>query len=378
MTRVIIVLVTLLAGFFQSAAVCLGEEKCVETAGEAAIVSSDIPGAKTEATARAKWAAIEQVVGTEIKAESFIQNFTLVEDVIKTQAQGVVKSYKVLGHEIKQDAVSVKIRACVEPALARDAVSSLALNSSIAVFIPARKPGRSQGVDEYEETNLFSETLIEKLTDQNYTVVDVAPTQAVDAAEIDKALKGGSTLAVRSMMYKFLSNVIIIGKIDYTISTRKGDDIGYGLNMPFNAVTVRLAYRIVTKNRKTGNMEILTAGTEQAKGLANNAEDAAEQGLEELAERLTPAILDKIAGYIQGNIRKVALKVNGVPDLDTNMEIRETLQSIVWVSDVEAKRLGEFVVSYPENPVYLANSIRQKGRFTVVNFSPYSITLDYH
>jgi len=378
MTRVIIVLVTLLAGFFQSAAVCLGEEKCVETAGEAAIVSSDIPGAKTEATARAKWAAIEQVVGTEIKAESFIQNFTLVEDVIKTQAQGVVKSYKVLGHEIKQDAVSVKIRACVEPALARDAVSSLALNSSIAVFIPARKPGRSQGVDEYEETNLFSETLIEKLTDQDYTVVDVAPTQAVDAAEIDKALKGGSTLAVRSMMYKFLSNVIIIGKIDYTISTRKGDDIGYGLNMPFNAVTVRLAYRIVTKNRKTGNMEILTAGTEQAKGLANNAEDAAEQGLEELAERLTPAILDKIAGYIQGNIRKVALKVNGVPDLDTNMEIRETLQSIVWVSDVEAKRLGEFVVSYPENPVYLANSIRQKGRFTVVNFSPYSITLDYH
>jgi hypothetical protein len=369
MTRAIIVLITLLAGFFQSAAVGLCEEKCVETSGEAAIVNSDIPGAKAEATARAKWTAIEQVVGTEIKAQSFIQNFALVEDVIKTQAQGVVKSYKILGYAIKQDAVSVKIRACVEPALARDAVSSLALNSSIAVFIPARKPGRTRGVDEYEETNLFSETLIEKLTDQNYTVVDVAPTQAVDAAEIEKALKGGSTLAVRSMMYKFLSNVIIIGKIDYTISTRKGDNIGYNLNMPFNAVTVRLTYRIVTKNQKTGNMEILTAGTEQAKGLANNAEDAAEQGLEELAERLTPAILDKVAKYIQGNARKVALKVNGVPDLDTNMDIRETLQ---------VKRLGEFVVSYPENPVYLANSIRQKGRFTVVNFSPYSITLDYH
>jgi hypothetical protein len=378
MTRAIIVLITLLAGFFQSAAVGLCEEKCVETNGEAAIVNSDIPGAKAEATARAKWTAIEQVVGTEIKAQSFIQNFALVEDVIKTQAQGVVKSYKILGYAIKQDAVSVKIRACVEPALARDAVSSLALNSSIAVFIPARKPGRTRGVDEYEETNLFSETLIEKLTDQNYTVVDVAPTQAVDAAEIEKALKGGSTLAVRSMMYKFLSNVIIIGKIDYTISTRKGDNIGYNLNMPFNAVTVRLTYRIVTKNQKTGNMEILTAGTEQAKGLANNAEDAAEQGLEEMAERLTPAILDKVAKYIQGNARKVALKVNGVPDLDTNMDIRETLQSIVWVSDVEVKRLGEFVVSYPENPVYLANSIRQKGRFTVVNFSPYSITLDYH
>ncbi|MBN1614881.1 MAG: hypothetical protein JW950_10490 [Deltaproteobacteria bacterium] len=377
MKRIIIVMITLLFVFIQSTGLGICEEKCVEATGEAAIVAGDISGAKMEATARAKWAAIEQVAGTEVKAQSFIQDFALVEDVVKTQAQGVVKSYKTLGHKINQDAVSVKIRACVEPTLARDAVSFLALNSSVAVFIPARKPGRTRGVDEYEETNLFSERLIEKLTDQDYTVIDVAPTQAVDAAEIEKALKGGSTLAVRSMMYKFLSNVIVIGKIDYTISTRKGEDIGYGLSMPFNAVTVRLTYRIVTKNPKTGNMEILTAGTEQAKGLANNAEDAAEQGLEELAERLTPDILDKVAKYIQGNVRKVSIKINGVPDLDTNMEIRETLQGIVWVSDVEAKRIGDFVVGYPENPVYLANSLRQKGRFTVVNFSPYSITLDY-
>jgi hypothetical protein len=374
MRKITIVLSLLFFGFVY-APVALCQEKCVNTEGEAAIINNDIPSAKTEAIARAKWSAIEQTVGTEVKAASFVQDFALVEDVIKTQVGGVVKSFNVLNQKTQDDILIVKIRACVEPAKARQAVSSLALNNSLAVFIPARKPGK--GGDEFEETNILSETLIGKLIEQNYKVVDVAPTHAVDAMDIEKAVKSGSTLAVRSMMYKFLSNVIIIGKVDYAISTRKGENIGYGLSMPFNNVTVRLTYRIVAKNNKTGSMEILTAGTEQGKGLANNVEDAAAAALKDLAEKLTPTILEKVSSYIQGNVKKVNITVKGVTDLDTNMEIKSILQKIVWVTGVDEKQMGEFVVSYPENSVYLANSIKQKGNFTVTNFSPYSITLDY-
>lgn len=351
------------------------QEKCVNTEAEAVIVNNDIPSARLEAIARAKWSAIEQVVGTEIKAQSFVQNFTLVEDVIKTKTGGVVKSFKLIKQEKRSDSVKVMINACIEPSGAKEAVSQLALNNSIAIFIPARKPGRSS--DEFEETNIISETLIEKLTEQNYTITDVAPTRAVEATIIENAMKSGSTLAVRSMMYKFLSNLIIIGKVDYTISTKKGESIGYGLAMPFNNVTVRLTYRIIAKNNKTGNMEILTAGTEQAKGLANNVEDAAAEAMKELAKNLAPAILDKVATYIKGNTKKVAVKINGVTDVDTVMEIKGILQSIVWVSEVEEKQMGDFIVSYPENTLYLANSIKQKGNFKVVNFSPYSLTLNY-
>ena len=350
-------------------------EKCVNAEAEAAIVNNDIPSAKLEAIARAKWSAIEQVVGTEIKAQSFVQNFTLVEDVIKTKAGGVVKSFKLIKQEDRQDSVNVTINACVEPSGAKEAVSQLALNNSIAIFIPARKPGRNG--DEFEETNILSETLIGKITEQNYTVVDVAPTGAIDATAIESAMRSGSTLTVRSMMYKFLSNLIIIGKVDYTISTKKGENIGYGLSMPFNNVTVRLTYRIIAKDNKTGNMEILTAGTEQAKGLANNIEDATAEAMKELAQNLAPVILDKIATYIKGNTKKVAVRINGVTDLDAVLEIKGILQSIVWVSEVEEKQMGDFSVSYPENTLYLANSIKQKGNFKVVNFSPYSLTLDY-
>lgn len=349
--------------------------KCVNADGEAIILNRDTPSAKMEAVARAKWTAIEQVVGTEVKAQSFVQNFALVEDVIKTQSGGIVKSYKIIDEKIKEDLINIKINACVEPSQAREAVSSLGLNNSIALFIPARKPGRYG--DEFEENNILSETLVSKILEQGYKVVDVAPTHAVDAMEIERAMRSGSTLSLRSMMYKFLSNLIIIGKVDYTISTKKGENIGYGLSMPFNNVTVRLTYRILAKNNKTGSMEVLHAGTEQAKALANSTEDAAAQAMKELAENLTPTLLDKIGQYIQGNTKKVAVQVSGVSDLDTVLEVKSILQSIVWVSAVEEKMMGAFVVSYPENTLYLANSIQQKGNFKLVQFTPYSLTLDY-
>ncbi len=351
-------------------------EKCVQSEGEAAIVSGDIPSAKTEAVARAKWAAIEQTVGTEVKAGSIVQDFTLVDEIIKTQVGGVVKSYKVLSQDNRADTILVRINACVEPQKAQEAVSALSLNNAVAVFIPARKPAARES-DVYEETNILSETLIGNLTDHGYRVVDVAPTQAADAAEIEKAMKSGSTLTVRSLMYKFLSNVIIIGKIDYVISTKKGEDIGYGLSMPFNNVTVRITYRIVARNSKTGNTEILTAGSDQARGTAGSVEDAAAKGMESLAVKLSPVILDKIASFIKGSVKKVAIRVNGVSDLDANQDIKGMLQQIVWVTEVEEKRMGEFVVGYPENSLYLANSLRQKGRFTIIDFTPYALTLEW-
>jgi hypothetical protein len=353
----------------------LSQEKCVNVEAEAAIVNNDISSAKLKAIARAKWSAIEEVVYTEIKLHSFVQNFTLLEDIMKTKTGGAVKSYKVIAQKNDADSVNVKINACVDPVGARDAVYQLGLNNSIAVFIPARKPGRSG--DEFEETNILSETLIDLLTEQNYTVVDVAPTQAIGAGEIEKAIHSGNTSTLCSMMYKFLSNLIIIGKVDYTISMKKGENTGHVVSVPFNNVTVRLTYRIIAKNNKTGNMEILTAGNEEAKGVATEVDDAAAEAMKELVQNMAPAILDKISQYIKDNTKKVAIKVNNVNDIETVTGIKEVLQSIAWVSEVEEKQMGDFIVSYPENTLYLTNSIEQKSDLKIINFSPSSIVLEY-
>ncbi|MDI9570186.1 MAG: hypothetical protein QM278_05565 [Pseudomonadota bacterium] len=379
MPRSAAVICSICVAFLFLSAPCAGAQlRCIDAEGEAAILNNDLPSARMEAVARAKWHAIEQTLGVDVKAGSYVSNFALVEDVMKTQVGGSVKRFKILSQTEKDGVLAMRINACVEPKKAQEAIASeLALNSGIAVFIPARKPQGSAGGDAYEETNILSETLIGKLTEQRYRVIDAAPTHAPTAAALERAMRSGSTLAVRSMLYKYLSNIAVIGSTDYAVSTKKGEDIGYGLSMPFNNVTVRLTYRVVARNNKTGNMEILSAGTEQGKGIRNSVEDAAAAALKDVADKVIPKILDKTAQYLQGNEKRIRVTIAGVKDMETNIDIKGILQNIVWVSEVEELELGEFIVVYPENPVYLANSIKQKGNFTVDNFTAYSLRLSY-
>ncbi len=350
---------------------------CVDAEGEALITNNDKPAAKIEAIARAKWSAIEQSVGVEVKAQSVVQNFALVDDAVMKQIKGVVTGHKILSEEAGDGLYKVKINACIEPANAGEALASLSLNNSVAVFLPASKPREVthlENRDVHDEANILSETVIGKLAEQGYTVVDVAPTGAADAAVIDKAMKSGNYMTLRSMMYKFLSNLLLIGKAEYTISTKKGEDIGYGVKMPFQNVTVRLTYRLVTKE-PSGKMIILAAGTEEARALANNAEDATAKGLKMVADKLTPQVLEKISKYIKGVSRKINVKVAGVEDVTANFAIKDILQNTSWVTGVEEKGLGDFIVSYPENSIYLANSIEQRGGFKVTKFTQYQIEL---
>ena len=304
-------------------------------------MNNDRPTAKLEAIARAKWQAIEQTLGVDVKAGSFVSNFALVEDVMKTQVGGSVKKYTLLRQEEKNDVLTVKINACVEPKKAQEAIASeLSLNSGIAVFIPARKPRAASGEDVYEETNILSETLISRLTEQNYKVVDVAPTHTLEAAEIEKAVRSGSTLAVRSMLYKFLANIAVIGRTDYTISTKKGEDIGYGLSMPFNNVTVRLNYRLVARNNKTGNMEILAAGTEQGKGIRTTWKTPRRKPSG--CGGKCPKLLDKVA-YVR-NVRRSAYRSRG-SEYETNINQGDLAEHRLGGGS-GGKGLGEFIVTY--------------------------------
>lgn len=352
------------------------ENKCVQSEGEAVIVSGDVPSAKAEASARAKWAAMEEVAGVEVKAQSIVQNMALVDDAVSKQVKGVVQSFKVIKEEKRDDVFYVKADVCIEPSKAKEATGTLAMNNSLAVFIPARKPKADGVSDEYIEANALSENLIGSLIEAGYKVTDIAPTDAMDAEAIEKAVKSGSFMSLRSLMYKFLSNILIIGSTDYTISTKKGQDIGYGMSMPFTNVTVRLNYRILSKG-EGGKIEILSSGTADGKGLATQVEDAAAKGLKDVADKFIPVAVEKIGQHIKGAARRVLVKVQGVSNMSSTFEIKDAIQNIAWVTKVDEKGIGEFIVSYTENPIYLANSLEQKNVFKVQSFTPSTITVEY-
>lgn len=391
----------LFSALLLSTPVYASEPLCKEGTGEAAIIRGDVSSARIEAIARARWAVVEEVVGVAIKANTIVQNQQLVDDMISKKVNGYVSSFKVLSEEVQANAIAVRVNACVEPEKAGDAVSMLARNRAVSVFIPARKPrvvegdesitvtssdkkqvsrtrqSTSKTVDEYEESNIFSENLIGRLAETGYQVTDIAPTHMVDAEAVEKAMRSNNFTTLRSLLYKFMSNVMLVGKVDYTVSQKKGDDIGYGAENPFNRVTVRLSYRLVGRSPETNQFVILNAGTAEKQGVASSVEDAASKGLQALVDQNVPVILSKLEKHIQGVTKKINVKVVGKGNVDRSIDLRQILSSITWVTDVQPLALNEYTLSYPENSLYLANSLSQDSRLKVAEFSPDRIVLNY-
>ena len=379
-----------------AANVAFAEDKCLETKGAAAILNNDLASAKLEASARARWEAIEKAGGVEVRSQTLVENSSLLDDLISVKARGTITSSETVAEKRESDLYTVTVKTCVEPAKATDVVASLALNNSVAVFVPARKPRSIQesesttvtnGVrsrqsnvkttEEQEETNVFSETLIGKLVDQGYKVTDLALNHGVDTEGVEKAMKSGNLLTMRSLVTKFMTNVVLVGKVDYTVSQRKGEDIGYEVEMPYNRVTVRLSYRLLRNDPESGGMVILGAGTAEAKGSAGSIEDAAADGLQQLTEKEVPALMERFAKHVKGVSRKITVKVEGLDGLEGTFDAKRMLNGITWVSDVEAVGLNEYLVTYPENSIYLANSLSRQPKLKLTDYSPYQIRLAY-
>lgn len=339
---------------------------CVDVSGESAIVSGDIPSAKTEAVNRAKFAAVEQVAGVDIKSKTIVEDSALLDDIITTQTRGVVSNFRIVKESLDGEIVKAFLNVCVEPVNAKSAMSALSLNTAISVYLPAKKLLKSNNPG-YDDENILAQAVIGRLAEGGFSVRDLAESHSLKLKDIDKALKGSDQTLLRSLVYRHLSNSVLIGKIEPTLSSNKGSDAGYGISMPFNSVTARLSYRLMTKDN-TGKMVVLSAGSEEARGLAPNQDDAYSEALKNLSETFIPMILDKIHARLNEIASKVLVEVEGVKDPAETFSIRDQLQKVTWVTNVEEKGVGEFLVSYPENPIYLANGISQKG-FKIVKYT---------
>lgn len=345
---------------------------CVDASGESSIIRGDIPSAKVEALNRAKFAAVEQVAGVDVKSKTIVEDSALLDDIITTQTRGVVTGFRIVKESQANDCITAIVSVCVEPVNARTAMSSLSLNTAISVYLPARKLSRS-GTQDYEDENFLAQSVIGRLAEQGFSVRDLAESHAFKLADIDAALKGGDQNSVRSLVYRYLANSVLIGKIEPVASVMKGSDAGYGISMPFYTVTARLSYRLMAKD-SSGKMVVLSAGSEEAKGLAPSQEDAYAEALKNLSEKFLPMIVDRIHARLSDISGKVFVKITDVKDPAETFDLRDQLQKVTWVKTVEEKGLGEFWVSFSENPIYLANGLSQKG-FRIVSYTRDLITV---
>jgi len=347
--------------------------RCIDSVGvgEASVIGGDRAGAKVEATARAKWDAIEKALGVTTSVKTILHNFALLDEVIKNEVGGFIRDVKVLNVENFQDMVRVKVKGCVYPKEAERALSLISSDTSFSVMIVTKNPGSVV----LDEMNPVTTELVNILNQQGFKVYDFAGNPNVNPYDIENIISQRRFIALRAYMSRVLSGAMIVGKVELVPSTQMGQDIGYGIKSAFNVVTARLTYYLLTRDNQ--GLRIVASGSVSALGRALNQRDAEFKAMEALAKRVGADIMGKIEKYRASKKKVVTVTVKGVRSTKTNFRIKEKLQRVPWVESVEDAGLGRFRVRYLENTVYLANAVERMPELKLISFNATEVVAKY-
>jgi len=345
--------------------------KSVTAVGEAQIQNDDKASARIQAIARAKWAALEDAAGIEVKTDAIVQNAQLIDEAVKTNTKGIIKSFKVLKEETDGETYRVKISAYVEKTKAKNALSQFSKNTTIAVMLPVVYPDRH-----VEISNPLSERVIDGLITEKMDVIDLsAQKNSVNVAMLDRAIKTRNYMAMTNIAFNHMSNTLLIGKVITRAHVKKGQSYGYGNALPFNVVQGELSYRLLSM--KDGRAVILKAGTLSARGMGATMEDATYRMTQDLGDRVADQLVGVVLQEFMGqNSRLVTVRISRNTDLDKLMELKQQLTYTSWVLSVKEKGNDTLLVQYPEKSLYLATAINSKPNFKVKKLSDFLIVVE--
>ena len=340
------------------------EPRCVPSKGkgEAAIVNGDIPAAKAEALARAKWDAIDQALGTKTRVESVMENFEMLDEVIVNDVQGFVTEVKVLEETVYQDAVVTAVEGCVYPDKAEKVLSAISLETALALMVVFE-----DAPDASDENNPFQAEISQQLLDEGYTVLDSGG-ERLESREMERILLGKSYTALREIMRQNFSGAAIVGKVTKTVPTKAGDSVGYGVSSPFYVVTSRFSYNIVVN--EDGQMKKMASKTVKARGRAADLPEAVQKSYVALGDKAGEDIVATLSDLRANKEKTVILTVEGVRKPEQGFAVRERLQKIPFVGSVEIKSLGKYRIRYTGRTEHLAQEIDQLDSMELLKFSP--------
>ncbi len=343
----------------------------VESTGEAAITNDDVPSARLEAIARARWEAVERVAGVETKSSSFVNDFVLLDEAVIQRTSGVITESTVVSESRDGDVYRVRIRATVGEDPARKALSQVASNLAIAVYLPMIAPNGS-----IREAHEVTAKLIRQLVKNGYEVVDVADRGfVVTGTQLQSALENNDYSSLRSILYKYRTNVVLLGTFEISQIGQKGQRDPMG-TLNFDMIAATLNYRIVSGG-VDGLRTVLASGHLSEKGSGQSVERAIEDALAEFSKHQLPEVVQDVQRNVRAKTRLVRVRVDGVESMADDTAVRETLRGIAWVARVETERLGEYVVEYPERTLYLAAGLNSKTGFRVADFSENAVLARY-
>jgi len=296
------------------------ELRTVTVQGEALILEGDVPHARQRALQEAFNAAITQIMGSYINAESYTRNFQSIEHSVFSRTQGYVREYRILNETHDGELLALSAEVTVVGDAVLDDLTALGIVLDAIGNPVVRVDGHDEGLSESTSRKFFESLL----TARGFQVVDQA---SAESADVIVRLEG--RLRNRSQVGGLLGAVVELSASAYWQDSDR----------------------------------LITSGSMRANGAGMVEQDALKLAYERAAEGLFPDFLQGLLGQWQSEInsgRPIDVSVTSV-DYQQLTRFSSRLSRVFGVGRVTTRRFSgnsaDLVVTFTGTPDLLARLI---------------------
>jgi hypothetical protein len=322
------------------------DAKLVTVTGEGVIFNNDQATAEAKAIENGLRAAVEQVVGVYISADTLVQNYVTVSDRILSQSTGYVKSYTKKDSKVVDGVVVVTLEVAVSRAKLKGDLDELKAALArknfprMMLLIGEQNVGQSGYSQWWGNTaavismGVVENTLIDVLGDVGFSFVDPDVLKGkitqTDAYKVESG-NGLSTQAAREIANLTDAQVVITGT---AVAVDAGKVMGTDMHSGQADITVRAI--------NTDNGEILFSASAKATVANVNPVRAGQLALEKASKDLSQTIIAKITKKWLEMRQTVTIKAAGIASYQMLDDFSKALShQIAGVQGVMVRRMDK-------------------------------------
>jgi hypothetical protein len=344
--------------------------------GFAAITGGNTVIARDKAVDDALRKAVEQAVGTMVSSDTMTESYKVIHDKILARTSGYIEKYKILSEKPEGDLYRVRIQAEVGRADLTSDLSALGLlhvmveKPKVMVIID-EKVGGVYGLIDSESLGQAEATIIEKLINAGFNVVDAATVRSNISR--DKALRifEGDNKAAAAEGLKYGAQIVITGKAFSKSAIRSIR----GTNMQSIQATMQARVikadtaKVIASKSATGAQ----AHIDEIQGGALAIREASEK----LSDELIDMIVKQWAGEVYGRSQEIAVMISGVTYQHLGVIKKHLEKETQGVKAVHQRsftgNVAELMLDYGGKSTNIADALANK-KFIGFRLEPTNVT----
>lgn len=298
--------------------------------GVGVIIDNNTASAKDQAVQDALRMVVEQAAGIMVASETMVRNYEVLRDQIYSKSQGYVRNYQILEETVEGNLYRVTIQATVSQGNLKDDLMALGLiiarknKPRVMIMVAEQNVGMHYyafwwGLKAAQaDINITENTLMEKLTQKGFNVVDHAVKAQNVVLSDPYKIETLSDDAIRTIGNLFDAEVVIYGK---ALAKLAGSVMGTSMKSAQADVSLRAV--------NTDNGQVLAASSHRAAAVhpseVSAGADALKIATESIADQLVEQITERWNSELTGG-GMIQVIISGVQSYRQLVSFKETVQ----------------------------------------------------